>query len=90
MEIYKITAASKARFAYEGHRLVTVQVEVRRAKREVPAGSVLVRTAQPLGTLAAYLLEPQAEDGLCAWNFFDADLKKGEDFPVLRVPSAPK
>lgn len=90
VEIYKITAASKARFAYEGHRLVTVQVEVRRAKREVPAGCVLVRTAQPLGTLAAYLLEPQAEDGLCAWNFFDADLKKGEDFPVLRVPSAPK
>jgi hypothetical protein len=51
---------------------------------------VVVRTAQRLGTLAAYLLEPQSEDGLCAWNFFDGTLKRGTDFPVLRVPASPK
>lgn len=90
VEVYKIIAASKARFDYEGHRLVTVEVERRQEKRVVPAGTVLVRTAQALGTLAAFLLEPQSEDGLCTWNFFDSDLKRGEDFPVLRVPSAPK
>ncbi|MFP6640470.1 MAG: hypothetical protein VCC04_09520, partial [Myxococcota bacterium] len=88
-EVYKVTAASKARFDYEGHRLVSVQVERRQEKREIPAGTVLVRTSQSLGTLAAYLLEPQSEDGLCAWNFFDSDLRKGEDFPVFRVPSVP-
>ncbi len=48
----------------------------------VPAGTLVVRTAQPLGTLAVYLLEPRSEDGLAAWNFFDADLKAGGDFPV--------
>ena len=90
VEVYRITAASKARFDYEGHRLVRVQVERRQEKREIPTGTVLVRTAQSLGTLAAYLLEPQSEDGLCAWNFFDSDLRTGEDFPVLRVPSAPE
>ena len=33
-----------------------------------------VKTTQPLGMLAAYLLEPQAEDGLCTWNYFDPGL----------------
>ena len=52
----------------------------------VPAGTLVVRTAQPLGTLAVYLLEPRSEDGLATWNFFDAGLKPGGDFPVLRLP----
>jgi dipeptidyl aminopeptidase/acylaminoacyl peptidase len=44
-----------------------------------------VRTAQPLGPLAAYLLEPQSDDGLVTWNFFDAALHEGGDFPVMRL-----
>ena len=44
-----------------------------------------MRTRQPLGTLAAYLLEPQAEDGLGAWGFFEAALHQGSDYPVLRL-----
>jgi hypothetical protein len=48
----------------------------------------VVRTGQPLGSLAAYLLEPQSADGLATWNFFDAELEKGKDFPVLRLPAA--
>ena len=51
----------------------------------VPAGTIMVRTAQPLGTLAVYLLEPRSDDGLATWNFFDADLKPGSDFPVTRL-----
>src|SRR5207244_2399176 len=30
--------------------------------------------------------EPASEDGLCTWNFFDAALKQGQDYPVLRLP----
>jgi hypothetical protein len=33
-------------------------------------------------------LEPESEDGLCAWNFFDTGLKQGDDYPVLRLPVA--
>lgn len=41
----------------------------------LPAGDVyVVRTAQPLGVLAAQLLEPQSDDGLATWNFLDAAL----------------
>jgi len=36
-----------------------------------PAGTLVVRTAQPLANLAAYLLEPQSDDGLLTWNFWD-------------------
>ena len=38
---------------------------------DFPAGTIVVRTAQPLGNLIAYLLEPQSNDGLVFWNFFD-------------------
>jgi hypothetical protein len=34
----------------------------------IPAGTVIVRTAQPLGVLAIYLLEPESDDGLVAWD----------------------
>ena len=36
-----------------------------------PAGTLVVRTAQPLASLAAYLLEPLSNDGLLTWNFLD-------------------
>ena len=39
----------------------------------------------PLGTLAAYLLEPRSADGLVAWNFFDDYLEAGTEFPVMRI-----
>ena len=56
--------------------------------RDVPAGTRVVRTAQPLGSLAVYLLEPRSEDGLTTWNAFDDALIVGRDFPVVRVPRA--
>jgi dipeptidyl aminopeptidase/acylaminoacyl peptidase len=86
VEAYRIDKIARAAEAYQKHNPVTVQARPRAEGRRVPAGTVLVKTAQPLGTLAAFLLEPQAEDGLCTWNFFDAGLKEGEDFPVLRLP----
>ncbi len=54
--------------------------------RRVPAGTLMVKTAQPLGNLAVYLLEPRSEDGLAAWKFFDGKVKAGSDFPVVRLP----
>lgn len=56
---------------YQGHRLNTVIGESLTETREFPAGTVVVRTAQPLGGLAAYLLEPESDDGFLVWNFFD-------------------
>jgi hypothetical protein len=85
VDAYRIEKLTRAAKAFQGHMLVSVDAKARTEKRTLPAGSMVVRTDQPLGTLAAFLLEPQAEDGLCTWNFFDAALTEGADFPVLRL-----
>jgi dipeptidyl aminopeptidase/acylaminoacyl peptidase len=73
---------------FQKHQPTSVEATPRKESRRVAAGTLLVRTAQPLGSLAAYLLEPQSEDGLVTWNFLDDALKEGGDFPVLRLPAA--
>jgi len=55
------------------------------ARRTLAAGSYIVRTGQPYGLLAFYLLEPESEDGLAQWSFFDNILAARADFPVVRV-----
>lgn len=87
VEVYRVNKVTTATRAFQGHKLVTVDAALRTDKRTLPAGSVVVRTDQPLGTLAAFLLEPGSEDGLCTWNFFDTGLREGADYPVLRLRS---
>jgi hypothetical protein len=84
VEAYRVERITRAR-TFQKHRPVTLEVSAARERRRVEAGTILVRTAQPLGSLAAYLLEPQSADGLVTWNFFDAVLKEKEEYPVLRV-----
>ena len=90
VEVYRIDFpqqdSSARRRRYEGHVLNTVEASKRSETRTVPAGTLVICTAQPLGTLAAFLLEPQSEDGLCTWNFFDSALVDGTDYPILRLP----
>lgn len=86
---YVVTEVNKAEREFQKHRLVTLEVKPERVHEKAAAGSVVVRTAQPLGTFAAYLLEPQSEDGLAAWNFFDKGLAVGKPFPVLRLSAVP-
>ncbi|HEV3168137.1 MAG TPA: DPP IV N-terminal domain-containing protein [Isosphaeraceae bacterium] len=86
LEVYRVDNITRAAREFEGHRAVTLEATPRTASQRVPAGTLLVRTAHPLGTLAVYLLEPQSDDGLAAWNFFDNGLSVGTDFPVARLP----
>ncbi len=88
-ERYAVTEVNKAEREFQKHALVTLEVKPEKAKATARAGSALVCTAQPLGNLAAYLLEPQSEDGLAAWNFFDKGLAVGKPFPVLRLAEVP-
>ncbi|MCA9133405.1 MAG: DPP IV N-terminal domain-containing protein, partial [Planctomycetales bacterium] len=71
--------------AVQGHKLLAVEVESHRSAVALDRGSYVVETAQPLGAFAAYLLEPESDDGMAAWNFFDPDLVAGEKYPVLRI-----
>jgi hypothetical protein len=53
-----------------------------------PTGTLYVPTAQRTGTLAVYLLEPHADDGLARWQFLDGMITVGELYPVHRVVRA--
>ncbi|MCA9295962.1 MAG: hypothetical protein KC983_05580, partial [Phycisphaerales bacterium] len=95
VERYTITGIDRAPREFQGHRNVLVDADARRETVEfgtpiagqiVPTRMMFIPTAQPLGTLIVYLLEPESEDGLTAWNFFDDQLEVGAAFPVLRVP----
>lgn len=85
VEQYTIDSASPASREFQGHVLISVEATPQASTMVLPAGTVIVPTNQPLGILAAYLLEPACEDGLATWNFFDAFLKPGSVFPVVRV-----
>ena len=77
---------------FEGHR--TVQVEGRWTSRTgdtlAGPGWYTISTRQPLGVLAAYLLEPASEDGVVTWNFLDRELQPRTPYPILRTLSAPR
>jgi hypothetical protein len=84
-ETFTIDSVITALRPFQGHRETRLLGKWERAVQTFPAGSFIVSTAQPLGTLVVYLLEPESEDGLVTWNFFDSGLKKGEKFPLRRV-----
>ncbi|MCH8332727.1 S9 family peptidase [Candidatus Sumerlaeota bacterium] len=87
MEVYRIDALQRDDQPFENHHMVTASTTSRIESRRVEAGTLLVRTGQALGSLAAYLLEPGSEDGLCAWNFLDGALEEGGDYPIARLRS---
>lgn len=71
VESFRLKEIKGAQRIYQGHRLNSVKGEYIVEKREFPEGTLFIETAQPLGSLAAYLLEPESDDGLMVWNFFD-------------------
>ncbi|HDJ34013.1 MAG TPA: hypothetical protein ENF21_07945 [Bacteroidetes bacterium] len=73
-ERFDITELSPAPRLNQGHYTNQVKGTFVKETREFPEGTLVVRTAQPLGYLATYLLEPETDDGLLLWNFFDTYL----------------
>jgi hypothetical protein len=71
---FKLKEIKGAERIYQGHRINTVKGEYVTEERVFPAGTCYVSLAQPLATVAAYLLEPESDDGLLAWNYFDREI----------------
>jgi hypothetical protein len=90
VEGFTVTELTGARRSNQGHFTTSVQGEYAQVERQFPAGTFLVRTAQMLGPLAAALLEPESDDGLVTWNFFDRYLgtqwgNAPQAYPVYRL-----
>lgn len=89
VQVYGIDSVSRRERAFQGVHLVTVEATMREESRMIPAGTIVARADGERGNLAVYLLEPQCEDGLTTWGFFDDALEEGGDFPVVRLKSDP-
>ncbi len=74
-ESFLVDSLFKGAVPFQGHSEVRLEGRWQPAPQlKLAAGSYVVRTTQPLAVLAAMLLEPQSDDGLLTWNFFDAEL----------------
>jgi hypothetical protein len=87
---FEITDLKGAPKLNQGHYTNTISGNYINAQIDFPSGTLIVRTAQPLGNLAAYLLEPESNDGLMYWNFLDKYLvpqwtKGYNPYPVYKI-----
>jgi dipeptidyl-peptidase-4 len=90
VEKFKITELKPADRLNQGHYTNTVKGVMQKDTVEFLPGNYVVRMAQPLANVAAYMLEPQTDDALILWNFFDRYLvpQWGRGFyayPVYRL-----
>ena len=86
-EISDLKAAARLN---QGHYTNSISGRFTGGIFDFPAGTIVVRTAQPLGNLVVYLLEPQSNDGMVVWNFFDRYLVPQwgmgfNPYPVFKV-----
>ncbi|MEX2316547.1 MAG: M14 family zinc carboxypeptidase [Pirellulales bacterium] len=85
VQAFHITARNDSARPFEGHREVSLSGTFELEKVDFPAGTILVRSAQPLGRLAAYLLEPESDDSLATWNYLDDYLAAGKVYPIKKL-----
>lgn len=87
VETFTLTDLKPATRLNQGHFNQTVTGTWSNQHMEFKAGTYVIRTAQPLANVAAYLLEPQTNDGLLTWNFLDRYLQPqwGRGFNAVPV-----
>jgi hypothetical protein len=78
VEVYRVAGAELATEPFEGHVRVTAEPVLETHRLRFPAGSVRVSLDQPLGLLAALLLEPASPDSFFQWGFFLEVLQRTE------------
>jgi hypothetical protein len=76
--LYRLAEPKLATTAFEGHVAVTATAAPEKRRERYAPGSVRVPTDQPLGDLAAMLLEPASADSFFQWGFFDEVLQPTE------------
>jgi Zinc carboxypeptidase len=89
-EIFKVDSLLKEKNGFQKHHFVSLKGKFIPASQKFKKGDFVINMAQPLSNLIFYLLEPQSDDGLAAWNFFDLYLEnagvatKQVDYPVFK------
>lgn len=89
-ESFFIEKWNKSPRKFEGHYMVSVEGTFNAREMLAKKGNFIVDMAQPLANLIFYMLEPQSDDGLLSWNFFDLILRGSNvpfspvDYPVFK------
>lgn len=89
-ESFFIEKWNKSPRKFEGHNMASVEGTFNAREMLAKKGDFVVDMAQPLANLIFYMLEPQSDDGLLNWNFFDFILKSANvpfapvDYPVFK------
>jgi hypothetical protein len=88
VEVFHIDQLHVPSGRFEGHHLTSLDGRFGNRDAQVPPGTIVVRTTQPLGTLVAALLEPESFDGVVTWEFLSGRLKSGAEYPILKSVSS--
>ncbi|MCA9744344.1 MAG: M14 family metallopeptidase [Deferribacteres bacterium] len=87
LEQFRIDSVQVGRRPFQGHEQATVSGSYEKTNIELPAGTVKVPLDQPLARLVFYLLEPQSDDGVAAWDLLEPGWREAQDYPILRDPA---
>jgi hypothetical protein len=89
-ESFLVEKLNKSPRKFEGHNMASAEGKFVTKEFTAAKGDFLIDLAQPLSNLIFYTLEPQSDDGLLVWNFFDAYLeanniaKQPVEYPVFK------
>ncbi len=81
---FVVDSVAKSARPFQGHTETHLTGRWRDATLPADEGYIVSARGR-LGPLTAYLLEPQSDDGLVDWNFFDPMLASGRAYSVLRL-----
>lgn len=70
-ESFEASSMKLSNRPFEKHKMATLEGEFKPATKRFKKGDYWIDLAQPLANLIFYMLEPQSDDGLVNWNFFD-------------------
>lgn len=89
-ETFLIDSLVNSKNSFQKHSAAKLYGNFKPQTKSFKKGDYKVDIAQPLSNLIFYLLEPQSDDGLAYWNFFDEHIKnktskvKTLEFPVFK------
>jgi hypothetical protein len=76
VETFIIDEVTSENSLNQGHYQSKISGTYKMTTKIFPEGTFFVTTSQPLSNVVSYLLEPESDDGLVRWNFFDRYIVK--------------
>ncbi len=85
LEVFEISACHREGVLFQGHFELKLEGQWRSAEKAAPADALWISAHQPLGRVAAQLLDPLSEDSASTWDRLQGweDVQTGKTVPFL-------